>query len=48
MFRVGSQRVFFKKPQTQSISSKKVIRLRKLLKEADLVHTQKNRASPAG
>ncbi len=48
VFRVGSQRVFFKKPQTQDLGLEEVSRLRKLLKEADLVHTQKNRPSPAG
>ena len=34
MFRVGSQRVFFKRPQTHDLGLEEVSRLRKFLKEA--------------
>ena len=34
VFRVGSQRVFFKKPQTHDLGVEEVSRLRKFLKEA--------------
>jgi len=34
VFRVGTQRVFFKRPQTHALGLKEVSRLRKLLKEA--------------
>ncbi len=34
VFRVGTQRVFFKKPQTHDLSVEEVSRLRKLLKDA--------------
>ena len=34
VFRVGSQRVFFKRPQTHDLGLEEVSRLRKLLKEA--------------
>jgi hypothetical protein len=48
VFRVGSQRVFFKRPQTHDLGVEEVSRLRKFLKEAGPVHTQKDRPSPAG
>ena len=34
VFRVGSQRAFFKKPQTHDLAMEEVSRLRKFLKEA--------------
>ena len=39
VFRVGGQRVFFKRPQTHDLGLEEVSRLRKFLKEAGPAHT---------
>ena len=47
VFRVGTQRVFFKRPQTHDLGVEEVSRLRKFLKEAGPRCTARRRTGPA-
>jgi hypothetical protein len=47
VFRVGSQRVFFKRPQTHDLGLEEVSRLRKLLKEAGPISHAEEPAEPS-
>ncbi len=47
VFRVGSQRVFFKRPQTHDLGLEEVSRLRKLLKEAKPASPAEQPAQPS-